>query len=439
MKIKSLILGSAAAMIAATGAQAADLPAAEPVEYVRICDTFGTGFFYIPGTETCLKIGGYARAELRYVEPVFSGNVIGVNTQNFTTTRARVRTTFDARTMTEYGLLRSFIDVWFTADSGAGFAVVNGATGVILWRGFVQFGGLTAGRAGSFFDYFNGYSLLTTGRAVTSLRPTNLFAYTFAFGNGFSATVSLEDGTFRRTGGNPVGFGAPAGTVGGWGGHALPDVVAALRVDQGWGSAQVAGALHQIRGRTVGSDADYGWAVMGGVTINLPMIAPGDQFAVQATYADGAVDYTGMAMAGLVGFGLASGQGEMSHAGARAAFNTRGLGQFDAVATGTGFATTTAWSIAAGFLHNWTPQISTALTGSYGAYDEPRNNTGLAEIDYSVWNIIGTVAYKPVSGLTLAAELGYESVNVNEYLRRPNGDDFDADQFFATFRVQRDF
>ncbi|MEZ5839961.1 MAG: porin [Hyphomicrobiales bacterium] len=68
--MKSIILGSAAAVLAVTGAQAADLPAAEPVEYVKVCDTFGTGFFYIPGTETCLKIGGYARYELAYREPI---------------------------------------------------------------------------------------------------------------------------------------------------------------------------------------------------------------------------------------------------------------------------------------------------------------------------------------------------------------------------------
>jgi len=28
---------------------------AAPVEYVRYCDAFGVGFFYIPGTETCLN------------------------------------------------------------------------------------------------------------------------------------------------------------------------------------------------------------------------------------------------------------------------------------------------------------------------------------------------------------------------------------------------
>src|ERR1700710_728640 len=58
--IKSLILGSAAGLAALSGAQAADLPVkAKAVEYVRICSLYGAGFFYIPGTDTCIKLGGY--------------------------------------------------------------------------------------------------------------------------------------------------------------------------------------------------------------------------------------------------------------------------------------------------------------------------------------------------------------------------------------------
>ncbi len=59
--VKSLLLGTAAGFVAFTGAQAADLPMAEPVEYVKICDTYGKGYFYIPGTDTCLKLSGYVR------------------------------------------------------------------------------------------------------------------------------------------------------------------------------------------------------------------------------------------------------------------------------------------------------------------------------------------------------------------------------------------
>jgi hypothetical protein len=62
--VKSLLLGSAAGLVAVAGAQAADLPVkAKPVEYVKVCSIYGAGFFYIPGTDTCIKIGGWVRAE----------------------------------------------------------------------------------------------------------------------------------------------------------------------------------------------------------------------------------------------------------------------------------------------------------------------------------------------------------------------------------------
>ncbi|MCX7305231.1 MAG: porin [Hyphomicrobiales bacterium] len=47
----------------------------KPLEYVRVCDTYGTGYFYIPGTETCLQIGGYAG-----YQRVQSPSVLGVGT-----------------------------------------------------------------------------------------------------------------------------------------------------------------------------------------------------------------------------------------------------------------------------------------------------------------------------------------------------------------------
>ena len=56
-----------------SGAQAADLPVkAKAVEYVRICSLYGAGFFYIPGTDTCIKLGGYLR-----VDTTFNGGVYG--------------------------------------------------------------------------------------------------------------------------------------------------------------------------------------------------------------------------------------------------------------------------------------------------------------------------------------------------------------------------
>ena len=65
--VKSLLLGSAAGLVAVTAGQAADLPVkAKPVEYVRICSLYGAGFYYMPGTDLCIKIGGWVRAEETY-------------------------------------------------------------------------------------------------------------------------------------------------------------------------------------------------------------------------------------------------------------------------------------------------------------------------------------------------------------------------------------
>ena len=66
---KSVLLGTSAALMGAAAAQAADLPSrkAAPVEYVRVCDAYGAGFFYIPGTQTCLRVGGRIRADYAFV------------------------------------------------------------------------------------------------------------------------------------------------------------------------------------------------------------------------------------------------------------------------------------------------------------------------------------------------------------------------------------
>src|SRR5499433_4588726 len=75
--VKSLLLGSAAGLVAVAGAQAADLPVkARPVQYVKICNLYGVGFYYIPGTDTCLRIGGHLRSEYSF----WSG---GTNIQNW--------------------------------------------------------------------------------------------------------------------------------------------------------------------------------------------------------------------------------------------------------------------------------------------------------------------------------------------------------------------
>ena len=113
--VKSLILGSAAGLIAMSGAQAADLPVkAKPVEYVKICSLYGAGFFYIPGTDTCIKLGGYLRVDTTfngsiYDQPAWSGDLGQQNRyRNYFAARSRMALTVDTRTATEYGVVRTF-------------------------------------------------------------------------------------------------------------------------------------------------------------------------------------------------------------------------------------------------------------------------------------------------------------------------------------------
>src|ERR1041384_2560408 len=114
--VKSLLLGSAAGLVAVAGAQAADLPVkAKPVEYVKICSIYGAGFFYIPGTDTCIKIGGWVRAEYGFQtgNPPVEYKQGGPGRNNPIESdeyrmRARWVTSIDIRAQTEYGTLRAY-------------------------------------------------------------------------------------------------------------------------------------------------------------------------------------------------------------------------------------------------------------------------------------------------------------------------------------------
>src|SRR6184192_1629253 len=129
--VKSLILGSAAGLIAMSGAQAADLPVkAKAVEYVRICSLYGAGFFYIPGTDTCIKLGGYLRADVTFNgggahgAPAWSGDSGQQNRyRDYYIARSRMALTVDTRTATEYGVVRTFGqgDFQFTTLGGSTF------------------------------------------------------------------------------------------------------------------------------------------------------------------------------------------------------------------------------------------------------------------------------------------------------------------------------
>src|ERR1700753_3071138 len=134
--IRGLLLGTGAVIFATAGAQAADLPLkAKAVEYVRVCSLYGAGFYYIPGTDTCIKLGGYLRADLniqggRSGQPFWNGDP-GVQDRfvNEYNAYSRLAVTLDTRTATEYGVVRTFgqIDSTF-ATTGGSSSINTGST-----------------------------------------------------------------------------------------------------------------------------------------------------------------------------------------------------------------------------------------------------------------------------------------------------------------------
>jgi hypothetical protein len=50
----------------------------QPVEYVRVCSLYGAGFYYIPGTDTCLRLSGRPRTDLTADQPDWGWNVSGL-------------------------------------------------------------------------------------------------------------------------------------------------------------------------------------------------------------------------------------------------------------------------------------------------------------------------------------------------------------------------
>ncbi len=415
--VKSLLLGSAAGLTIVSGAQAADLPIkkAAPVEYVRVCSTHGAGFFYIPGTDTCLRVSGRARFQATYLQAYSrAGDLTGY--------QGLGRLNLDARTSTAYGTLRAFVRMDLSYGTGpflasgtarlagTGFPALGVDTfgrvtnGVNLDKAFIQFAGFTAGRAASFFDFYAHDLEFIASSLGSDISSTNLLAYTATFGQGFSATLSMEDPLLRKTpiygsasgGSTFTGFQVFQPGAGNFtpviGTNAfgqpiiadydvvqrnrLPDFVGALRYDAAWGSAQISAAVHEINAgnasgtirsiagvSTVGAVAprpttEYGWAVQGGVKVNMPFVSPGDLLYLQGSYGEGAIRYTGYNswLGGYTNFAtLASG-------------TTFGTSLVDAVVDPISgkMDLSKSWTVTAAYLHYWTPEWRSAVFGSYG-------------------------------------------------------------------------
>ncbi|MDP4003540.1 porin [Methylobacterium sp. NEAU K] len=528
--VKRLLLSSSALLTTGVAVQAADLPMtkAAPIEYVRVCGAYGKGFFFIPGTDTCLRISGRARYEYLNVPTSKIRTGTGGDTSE---SRALMRLNLDARTQTAYGTLRAFVRLDVASFLGnqsvlararQGLSIVGlGADAynrafnfVNVDKAFIQFAGLTAGRASSFFDFYAHDFDMIGAIQSSDVYSTNLLAYTATFGTGLSATLSVEDPTNRRqpifgTGAavgafNPAsGFAGFNATFNGFGAgtflapivvapgvvafqdvtqkNRMPDFVGVLRYDGGWGSAQFSAAVHEINGGnavstvTVGNAAtsllgvspvgrapnEYGWAVQGGLKVNLPMIAPGDALYLQGAYGEGAMSYTGYQYYSAPYDGLSTGIQVGS-----------GLTRYfaDAVLNpSTGhYELSTSFTATASLLHYWTPEWRSAFYANYGEADfGSAGRNALALLGFGFPRFTGTAAsraalaasstlrdayqitagasliWSPVKDLDIGVEGAWIRGGVKSGLVQDSTNPFKLiskeDNAQARFRVQRDF
>lgn len=459
MKVmKGIILGSAA-MFAGAGAQAADLPVkAKAIEYVKICSLYGAGFYYIPGTDTCIKLGGYLRADTMLATnadlDAASSGVAGARNRlsNYYTTRARQQLNFDTRTATEYGVVRTYSELVYTWTSGTytgtGTTGVNGATGYTssagsqiaggslgVYYAFIQFAGFTFGKAESQFrtpwaEYpANNFELPGSG----GWDPVNQVTYTADFGQGITASFSAQDqvqnyttNVWNVSGATAAGLAAGAYGANDIGGSRAPDLVARVRVDQAWGLFQASFAAHDNHAAYYGASEltghpndKWGWAGQLALSIkNLPTGA-GDTINLTGVYTNGASRYnfqdymsTTYAM-----------YGGTSVAGAYQSLGIAGVSD-SVFVTGSGQELTTTYGFNGGYTHNWDPYWNTSVFGAWAAVRH--NNTAKGYIcgafvatlalssgvggcnpDFN-YAVVGTkTSWTPVKNLTFTGELAY--------------------------------
>jgi Porin subfamily len=473
---------------------------AKPVEYVKVCSLYGSGFWYVPGTDTCLKIGGFVRVQTTYNATTSNAPIGGGNndpggretrtdTSNFGF-RTRSDLSIDLRTQTEYGTLRSYMDVGAQWSTNNGTADNNPSVADTLYvsRGFIQFAGFTAGRIRSYFDVNSllayTYSVVRISGDTAHTDGIYGIGYTAQFGNGVTATVSIEDNGQTVNGRghlvsnlNMPEFGLGATSFDNKGQQA-PDVVGNLRIEQAWGYAQVAAALHDASGGyyttaasigcgagvncvTGGHPADkYGFAVTGGFTLNDVLGFKGDQVGAEAVYAEGA--------AGYVTRGL--GAWQMYSSG-----NNAGFGWLtDSVyASGSNIELTTVWGVNGFAQHLWNPKWRTSVYGGYVEVDYNSNAktlicpagtatatpvgfvagalTGVSNCnpDFSFWQVGTRTQWNPHPDLDVGVDVQWTHLNtaykgsatLAANGARPTGVYAIDDQDIVTvmFRIQRNF
>lgn len=238
MNFKGALLVSAAAVLTASGVHAADTVAiAEPetAEYVRICDLYGAGYVYIPGTETCLRLGGFVRYDASFGDGGRANDgrsatdrMTGED-QNTWKKNARFSLKMWTGQETELGTLKTYADVRFNFGN-TDLTVDGTTTSNTLNFAWIQLGGLRVGKDETAYDTFIGYagSVIQDSIIPYGIKNTNLISYYFDAGNGLSAVASLEEGS------------GAADTIDSY----VPHVVGGVKYKGDWGAITAVGAYN---------------------------------------------------------------------------------------------------------------------------------------------------------------------------------------------------
>jgi hypothetical protein len=436
LRHRQAALGLLAGCVVSQSAYAADLPLkAKAVEYVRVCNLYGAGFWFIPGTDTCIKIGGYLRVDTTingggsHGQPAWNGDSgQGNRFYDYFVSRSRFALQVDTRTATEYGVVRTFAQGDFqfnnfgstnpstvgatpTALGGLSGTFLNGVGGgyVAVEYVFVQFAGFTFGKSASPYaspwqGFLGNINSFFIGGESDDNAGVNNIQYTQQFGNGVSLTVGALDPTvWTRTPvynlGIPGAISASGTGSNAYGGWTAPDFAGNIRVDQAWGLFQISGVAHAVSAsyNTLAAGAvpttlsvlsghpDTKWGGAGMIALqikNLPTGA-GDDIKLDASYSKGATKYVISTSATSPSFAMFGGSG---FAYQSVGFGATSDGVFLPVAAGGdgNIHLTTSWGVRSAFNHNWDPYWSSSFFGGYAAvrYDGSSNDnltgTGLS-------------------------------------------------------------
>lgn len=389
--IKNVLLSSVAGLAMVGTAAAADLPVkAKAAEYVKICSTYGAGFYYIPGSDTCLKVGGFVQVDYNYLDTSYLPNT----EQNDVYFLARGALRLDARTQTEYGTLRSYLEYRLTYGE---------STSPSLDKAYIQFAGFTFGKVQSFYDYYADNNIWGMDSIeITSDENAIVAAYTADFGNGFTATISIEDDSTRSNGVYDLDFGYS--NVG----SDLPALVGNLNYEGEWGGFQISGVVRQINDENydvldlgTGGD-DIGWGVLGGVKFNLNALGEGDTLYIEASYGDGAIEYTGIT-------------------GSYAQANSFQFADAYYNPLTNSYESATAWTVAGELTHYFSPQVFGVLFGNYGELDVPELAWDSNATSLNMFNVGASLNWVPVKNLLFVAQYTYGEANYDSLIADDNG------------------